>query len=82
MRQRQRLRAESRSDVNGFRSKEPGSEHMPLQFGKIGAFIALLTIAAFVLWLLWTSFFASEDAAEEAERTGAVELSVADGATV
>ena len=39
---------------------------MPLQFGKIGAFIALLTIAAFVLWLLWTSFFAGEEVEEDA----------------
>jgi hypothetical protein len=47
---------------------------MPLNFGKIGAIIALLTIAAFVLWLIITAFFATEQADEEIERTGAVEL--------
>ena len=38
---------------------------MPLSFGKVGAFIALLTIAAFIGWLLFTSFFASETVEEE-----------------
>jgi hypothetical protein len=47
---------------------------MPLHFGKIGALIALLTIAAFVLWLLFTSFFATEQAEQQVEQTGAVEL--------
>ncbi len=45
---------------------------MPLSFGKLGAAIALLTIAAFVFWLIFTYLFASEEAAEEAERTGAI----------
>jgi hypothetical protein len=47
---------------------------MPLSFGKIGAFIALFTIAAFILWLLVTSFFASETVEEDAAATGAIEL--------
>ena len=47
---------------------------MPLHFGKIGAAIALLTVAAFVLWLLVTTFFATEQADQKIERTGAVEL--------
>ena len=47
---------------------------MPLHFGKIGAAIALLTVAAFVLWLIVTTFFATEQADQEIERTGAVEL--------
>jgi len=47
---------------------------MPLNFGKIGAIIALLTIAAFVLWLIITAFFATEQADEEVEHTGALEL--------
>ncbi len=38
---------------------------MPLSFGKIGALIALVTITAFILWLLFTSFFASETVEEE-----------------
>jgi hypothetical protein len=46
---------------------------MPLSFGKIGAFIALFTIAAFILWLIVTSFFASETVEEDAA-TGAIEL--------
>ena len=33
---------------------------MPLNFGKLGAAIALITVAAFIGWLLFTSFFASE----------------------
>ncbi|HKQ56166.1 MAG TPA: hypothetical protein VJT12_09785 [Methyloceanibacter sp.] len=45
---------------------------MPLHFGKIGAAIALLTVAAFVLWLLFTTFFATEQADQRIERTGAV----------
>jgi len=47
---------------------------MPLHFGKIFAAISLLTIAAFVLWLLFTTFFATEQADQKIERTGAVEL--------
>lgn len=47
---------------------------MPLHFGKIGAAIALLTVAAFVLWLIFTTFFATEQADQEIERTGAVAL--------
>ena len=47
---------------------------MPLHFGKIGAAIALLTVAAFVLWLLFTTFFATEEADQQLKRTGAVEL--------
>ncbi len=33
---------------------------MPLHFGKVFAFVALLTVAAFVLWLLWGAFFEGE----------------------
>ena len=51
---------------------------MPLHFGKIGAAIALLTVAAFVLWLLATTFFATEQA-EKIEGTGAVELNSSAG---
>ena len=47
---------------------------MPLSFGKIGALIALFTIAAFILWLVITSFFASETVEEDAAATGAIEL--------
>lgn len=47
---------------------------MPLHFGKIGAAIALLTVGAFLLWLLATTFFATEEADQKLEPTGAVEL--------
>jgi hypothetical protein len=47
---------------------------MPLHFGKIGAAIALLTVAAFVLWLIFTTFFATEQAEQKIEQQGAVEL--------
>ncbi|MCJ7529091.1 MAG: hypothetical protein MUO37_13525 [Methyloceanibacter sp.] len=47
---------------------------MPLHFGKIFSAIALLTVAAFVLWLLFTTFFATEEVDQQLERTGAVEL--------
>jgi hypothetical protein len=49
---------------------------MPLHFGKIGAAIAILTVAAFVLWLLATTFFATEEADQEVEQTGTITLSV------
>ncbi len=39
---------------------------MPLHFGKLFAFIVLLTVAAFVLWLLWGAFFAGETVEEPA----------------
>ena len=52
---------------------------MPLHFGKIGAAIALLTVAAFVLWLLATTFFATEQADQKIEDTGAVELNFSTG---
>ena len=47
---------------------------MPLHFGKIFSAIALLTIAAFVLWLIFTTFFVTEEADQQIERSGAVEL--------
>ncbi len=47
---------------------------MPLHFGKIGAAIALLTVAAFVAWLIFTTLFATEEAEQKLEPTGAIEL--------
>lgn len=35
---------------------------MPLHFTKVFAFIALLTVAAFMLWLVWGAFFEGEEA--------------------
>jgi hypothetical protein len=40
---------------------------MPLHFGKIFAFVALFTIAAFVLWQLWIAIFAGETFDKPAE---------------
>jgi flagellar biogenesis protein FliO len=53
---------------------------MPLHFGKIFSAIALLTVAAFVLWLLFTTFFATEEADQQIERSGAVTLGGRDAA--
>jgi hypothetical protein len=47
---------------------------MPLSFGKIGAAIALLTIAAFVLWLIVTAFFATEQVEETIPPTGGISM--------
>ena len=47
---------------------------MPLHFGKIFGAIALLTVAAFVAWLLFTTLFATEEAEQKIEKSGAVEL--------
>ncbi|ODA68084.1 hypothetical protein A7A08_01254 [Methyloligella halotolerans] len=39
---------------------------MPLHFGKIGALIAIVTITAFLLWLMFGAFFAGETVDEDA----------------
>jgi len=44
---------------------------MPLSFGAFGKAVAIFVVAAFVLWLIFTYMFASEEAAEEAEQVGA-----------
>jgi hypothetical protein len=49
---------------------------MPLHFGKIFAAIALLTVGAFIAWLLFTTLFATEQAEHKIERSGAAELGV------
>ena len=41
---------------------------MPLSFGPFGKAVAILVIAAFVLWLIFTYMFATEEVAEEAEQ--------------
>lgn len=45
---------------------------MPLSFGPFGKAVAILIIAAFVLWLIFTYMFATEEVAEEAEDVGAL----------
>ncbi|MEZ5873876.1 MAG: hypothetical protein R3D30_03315 [Hyphomicrobiales bacterium] len=50
---------------------------MPLSFGTFGKAVAILIIVAFVLWLIFTYFFASEEAADEAAPTGAIEQPLA-----
>jgi mannitol-specific phosphotransferase system IIBC component len=49
---------------------------MPLHFGKIFAAIALITIGAFIAWLLFTSLFATEQAGQKIEKTGAASSSL------
>ena len=50
---------------------------MPLSFGKIGSAIALITVAAFVLWLIFTSFFAGETVEQDAGQTGSLPVPTA-----
>jgi hypothetical protein len=45
---------------------------MPLSFGAFGKAVAILVVAAFVLWLIFTYMFASEEAAVDAEQVGAL----------
>ncbi len=56
--------------------KEP-LEPMPLHCGKVFAAIALLTVTAFVLWLIVTTWFATEqvDQKIEQEQQGMIEMS-------
>lgn len=49
---------------------------MPLSFGALGKAVALLVVVAFVLWLIFTYLFATEEAAEEAEPVGAIGASL------
>jgi len=49
---------------------------MPLSFGPIGKAIALLIAVAFALWLIFTYVFATDEVADEVERTGAVDTVV------
>jgi len=49
---------------------------MPVHFGKIFAAISLITVAAFLLWLLFTTFFATEQADEKIEQHGAIQPSI------
>jgi hypothetical protein len=50
---------------------------MPLSFGIVGKAIAILIIVAFVLWLIFTYLFATEEVADdEAERIGVIESAV------
>ncbi|BAQ15738.1 hypothetical protein [Methyloceanibacter caenitepidi] len=45
---------------------------MPLSFGAFGKAVAIFVVAAFILWLIFTYMFASEEAAVEAEQIGAL----------
>jgi hypothetical protein len=38
---------------------------MPLHFGKVGALIAIVTITAFLLWLMFGAFFEGESVEDE-----------------
>jgi hypothetical protein len=45
---------------------------MPLHYGKVFAAIALITVGAFVLWLIVTAFFATEEADRQIEQGGSL----------
>lgn len=47
---------------------------MPLHFSKIFAAIALVTIAAFIFWMIATAFFATEEADQQIEQGEAITL--------
>jgi len=50
---------------------------MPLSFGIFGKAIAVFMVVAFALWLIFTYVFVSdEDADQEAERIGAIEMTL------
>ena len=44
---------------------------MPLHFGKVGALIAIATITAFLLWLMFGAFFEGESVEDGAAMMGA-----------
>jgi hypothetical protein len=50
---------------------------MPLSFGIFGKAVAIFMVVAFAMWLIFTYVFVSdEDADEEAERLGAIEMNL------
>jgi hypothetical protein len=49
---------------------------MPLSFGPLGKAIALLVAVALALWMIYTYVFATDEVADEAEQTGAIEMVV------
>ena len=49
---------------------------MPLSFGTFGKAVAIFIIAAFVLWLIFTYMFATEEVADEAESVGSIEMHI------
>ena len=50
---------------------------MPLSFGIFGKAVAVLIAVAFAMWLIFTYVFVSdEDANQDAERMGAIEMSL------
>ena len=57
-----------------------GETIMPLHFGKVFAAIALLTVAAFILWLLWGDIFEGETGDDPAAFYSAPGLNAPTGA--
>lgn len=47
---------------------------MPLTFGPLWKAIALLVAVALALWMVYTYVFATDEVADEAEQTGAIEM--------
>lgn len=54
---------------------------MPLHYTKLFALIALLTIAAFILWLLWGAIFESEEFDQSAALPGSGQSAIQLAAT-
>ncbi|MFD0985843.1 hypothetical protein [Methyloligella solikamskensis] len=56
----------------GYKNRSLGEEkQMPLHFGKVGALIAIATITAFLLWLMFGAFFEGETVEDGAAMLGA-----------
>jgi len=49
---------------------------MPLSFGPLWKAIAVLVALALTLWMIYTYVFATDEVADQAEQSGAIEMVV------
>lgn len=49
---------------------------MPLSFGPLWKALALLVAVALALWMIFTYVFATDEVADDAEQSGAIEMVV------